>query len=66
MIANKQFKHIDRKRNNWALFVFIGTEKDAETGQLKGKYKCFQQLEDDLYYDINSFYKDIRCLGYIK
>ncbi len=61
-----KFKHIDRKRNNWALFVFIGTEKDAETGQLKGKYKCFQQLEDDLYYDINSFYKDIRCLGYIK
>ena len=61
-----KFNHIDRIRNNWALFIFIGTEIDKETGQLKAKYQCFQQFEDDIYYDIESFYKDIRCLGYEK
>ena len=61
-----KFITIDRKRNNWALFLFVGTEIDNETRQLKAKYQCFQQLEDDKYYNIKSFYEDIRCLGYNK
>ena len=61
-----KFITIDRKRNNWALFIFVGTEVDKETGQIKAKYKCFQQIEDDKYYNIKSFYEDIRCLGYKK
>ena len=61
-----KFITIDRKRNNWALFIFVGTEMDKETGQIKAKYKCFQQIEDDKYYNIKSFFEDIRCLGYKK
>lgn len=45
--------------DEWRLFIFNGTVRNKKTGNYEAKYKCFQKEEDEEYFEIDSFKKDI-------
>ena len=48
-----KFKQTDRIKNQWALFIYSGWEHAENSNQ--AIYKCYQQTEKDLSYQLKVF-----------
>ena len=54
-----KFEAVDRYKREWALFLFNGTCRDHETGEIYAKYKCYQRKQDDKLVKIDNIRQDI-------
>ncbi len=54
-----KFEAVDKYKREWALFLFNGTYRDSETGEIFAKYKCYQRKQEDKLVKIDHIRKDI-------